>query len=94
MLLTKRPSTKLSPQEDRALTLGRQLLALYETGYTSPKRMLWYSFLHGLMAGFGAVIGGTVVIALLLWFLSGLNELPFIGPISNTVRTTIQQKSH
>lgn len=82
----------VSKKDSELLELGKQLQAFYDFGYVQRRRMLWFTFVKGVLSGFGAVIGGTVVIALLLWFLSSLKELPFVGPLSNSIQTTIQQK--
>ena len=81
-------------KDSELLKLGQQLQNFYDLGYLERRRMLWFTFLKGVIRGFGAVIGGTVVIALLLWFLSSLKELPFVGPLSSSIQTTIQQKRH
>ncbi|HXH26363.1 MAG TPA: DUF5665 domain-containing protein [Candidatus Acidoferrum sp.] len=79
-------------KETELLDLGIKVQALFDSGYVNRKQALWLAFLKGILSGFGAVIGGTIVVALVLWFLSSLQELPFIGPISNSLQTSIQQK--
>ena len=34
------------------------------------------NFLRGVFFGFGSVIGGTIVIALVVWILSWLSDIP------------------
>lgn len=52
------------------LELGKKLTNFYETGYVNKKEAFTWSFLKGLAAGFGAFLGGTLVIGLLIWILS------------------------
>ncbi len=74
------------------LELGKKLQTFYKTGYISKGQAFFFSFLNGVFSGFGAVVGGTLVVALLLWALSNFKEIPFIGPISDAVRSSIQSK--
>lgn len=48
------------------------------------------NFMRGLFFAFGSVLGGTVLIALLLWLLSLFNELPIIGHFIETVQRSIE----
>ena len=42
----------------------------------SPWKMLWPNFVAGIARGFGALVGVTIVITLIGWFLSSLIDLP------------------
>jgi hypothetical protein len=48
------------------------------------------NFIRGLFFGFGSVMGGTVLIALLVWVLSFFVTLPGIGQSFKQVQTTIE----
>jgi len=48
------------------------------------------NFFRGLFFGFGSVLGGTVLIALLVWVLSFFVSLPGIGQSFKQVQTTIE----
>jgi hypothetical protein len=45
----------------------------------SPWKMLWPNFVAGIARGFGALVGVTIVITLIGWFLSTLIDIPLIG---------------
>ena len=45
----------------------------------SPWKMLWPNFVAWVARGFGALVGATIVIALIGWTLSTLIDLPLIG---------------
>lgn len=45
----------------------------------SPWKMLWPNFVAWVARGFGALVGVTIVIALIGWTLSLLIDLPLIG---------------
>jgi hypothetical protein len=66
--------------------LGKKLVTLYETGYVDKKQALTWSFLKGLAGGLGAFLGGTIVIALLLWILSAFDQLPFVDAIRDSLQ--------
>lgn len=46
---------------------------------SSSWRLIWTNFVAGVFRGLGAMIGASVVIAFLLWFLSIFANLPLIG---------------
>lgn len=68
---------------------GRYMADVYESGYISKSRIYRMSFVKGVMAGFGGVIGATVIVALVLWGLSLFSEVPFIGDIAKNIESTI-----
>lgn len=70
--------------------LGRRLENIYLTGYISKKEMLKMSFLKGVVAGLGGVIGATIVVGLLLWVLSLFDTVPLIGPLVDNVEGTVK----
>ena len=45
----------------------------------SPWKMLWPNFVAGIARGFWALVGATIVIALIGWILSTIIDLPLIG---------------
>ena len=45
----------------------------------SPWKMLWPNFIAWVARGFGALIGVTIVITIIWWFLSSLIDIPLIG---------------
>ena len=61
--------------------LGRALEDVYLIGYANPKRFLWFSFLRGIVYGLGIFIGGTIIVALVFWFLGQFDEVLIIGPV-------------
>ena len=45
----------------------------------SPWKMLWPNFVAWVARGFGALVGASIVIALIGWILTTLIDLPLIG---------------
>lgn len=73
------------------LEFAKQLEYFYEASYADLKKIAAFSFLKGVATGLGVFLGGTLVVALLLWILSGLGSLPFIGDISKAAESSIEQ---
>lgn len=65
--------------------LGKKLVAFYESGYVNKKQALSFSFLKGLLGGFGAFLGGTILIGLLLWVLSLFDQVPFVDAVRSAL---------
>lgn len=65
--------------------LGKKLVDFYETGYVDKKQALSFSFLEGLAGGFGAFLGGTILIALLLWILSLFDQVPLVDTVQKAL---------
>lgn len=47
--------------------------------HNSTLRLIWFNFLRGLAFGLGSVIGATVLVSLLVFFLREINFIPIIG---------------
>lgn len=65
-------------QQDKQLELGKKLQSFYESGYVNKKQAILFSFYKGVAAGFGAFLGGTILIALLLWILGFFDNLTLV----------------
>ena len=76
--------------ENELLELGKHLQDFYDQGYVNKNSALTFSFLKGVLSGFGAVIGGTIMVGLLLIVLAKFDRVPFLGPVSDSIRKTIQ----
>ena len=68
--------------------LGRLIEQVYLNGRYG--KVLSSCFLRGLFYGFGAVLGGTLLIATLVYILSFFEGLPLIGDIIKKVQTIIE----
>ncbi len=71
--------------------LGKQLVNLYESGDFKRRKSYVPSFIKGAVSGFGAAIGGTVGITILVWVLSRFHSLPLIGHIVDTVQNSLHK---
>lgn len=84
-------STTKKPSDKELIELGKKLQTLYETGYVNKKQALKFTFLKSMIAGFGAFLGGTILVALLLWFLSFFNNVTLIDHVVNIIRHGLNQ---
>lgn len=59
--------------------------------YTDRKRIYKINFFRGIFFGAGSALGGTLVLALLVWILSLFVSLPLIGDIFQGAQNTIER---
>ena len=73
------------------IDLGKKLEAFYESGYVNKKQALSWAFLKGIAGGFGAVVGGTIVVGLVLWILSFFTQFPFVHSIDHALQSGVHK---
>lgn len=61
--------------------------------YKDRKKIYRLNFFRGIFFGVGSVLGGTLVIAVLVWLLSLFVHLPFIGDTFKDAQHTIEQRN-
>lgn len=88
-LKDKSPNERMSHEQ-----LGQMLQNIYESGYIDRNQMYKMSFLKGIVAGLGGVIGATIVLGLVLWILSLFDQTPLIGPLFDNIQNTIESKNN
>lgn len=71
---TQPTSKDLEVIHDFALSLERGRFTEYAEVLMNTKKLLWKSFVAGLGRGFGAVIGATIFVALLVGILAWAGE--------------------
>lgn len=65
---------------------------LFYDFYKSRHHVYWVNFVRGLCFGLGTIIGGTVVVAFLIWLLGQLAGLmPWIGDYIQEIIHAIQK---
>lgn len=85
------PKDKKHPETEKDYAdLGRRLENIYLTGYIDKKEMFKMSFLKGIVTGLGGVIGATLGVALLIWILSLLGNVPLIDRAADNVKDSVQ----
>lgn len=69
----------------------QQLEYFFEMSHPRWGRVIKYAFIKGVATGFGLFLGGTIVVALLLWILSLLGQVPFLNDIAESARETLDR---
>lgn len=64
---------------------------LFYDFHRSRVQIYWMNFVRGIFFGLGSVLGGTVLIALLIWLLSFAVEWPWVGDAVEQVQDSLQQ---
>lgn len=78
--------------DDQAQAAARGFLeSLFEDYYAHRYKVYWMNLVRGIWFGFGSIIGGTIVVALLLWVMSFLNEVPFVGHFVQSFQNSMQR---
>jgi hypothetical protein len=70
---------------------------LFYDFHSSRREVYTMNFVRGVFFGFGSVLGGTLVVALVIWILSLLADIPggfgdFIQYVVDLVQNSEQQK--
>jgi hypothetical protein len=84
-------TTEMSAKDFEAL--GRDMWSVYELNYKNRKRMYLFTFGKGIMQGFGIFLGGTILVAILIYSLSFFVEYPGINKLYQALTdpTSVQQ---
>lgn len=86
--MTKKPSTAKEYEQ-----LGKVVASIFESGYLDKKQAYKTSFIKGVIGGLGGVIGATLLVALLLWFLSIFSSVPLLGRFVDKIDHTINNST-
>lgn len=65
---------------------------LFENYYSRRREIYSMNLVRGIFFGFGSVIGGTIVVALLLWLLSALQFIPFLDGMFDAAQKSLQNR--
>jgi len=63
---------------------------LFDDFYNHRNQVYVMNLIRGIFFGFGSVIGGTLMVALLLWSLSALHYVPFLQGIVDAAQHSLQ----
>lgn len=85
----KRQQSKLVEKDAQAKQVV--LEELFNDIYNNRKRIYKVNFVRGLLFGAGSALGGTLVVALIVWTLSLFVNAPFVGQLFENVQQSINQ---
>lgn len=58
--------------------------------FKHPWKFLWFSFLKGLMVGFGSVLGASVLVGLFIFLLGQISFVPYLGDFVEDIISQVQ----
>ncbi len=61
--------------------------------HNSLAKLIWFNFMRGLAFGLGSVIGATVLVSVLVYFLRGIDFIPIIGDWATEVLSVITEQA-
>lgn len=64
---------------------------LFNDIYDNRKRIYKVNFIRGVMFGAGSAIGGTIILALIVWVLSLFVNAPFVGQVFKDAQHSIER---
>jgi hypothetical protein len=77
--------------DKKRIEFAKQVEYMYEATNPGWRKLLTFSFLKGLATGLGVFLGGTIVVGVLLWILSGLAQIPFLQDITDSAKGTLEK---
>lgn len=84
---------KKKPIIENPKEVARALEVLFASDYIDVRKLHIENFIRGMFFGAGGVIGATVFIAVILWFLSLFDTVPLVGPFFENLKTTIESSN-
>lgn len=69
--------------------IAKALEALVDSGHIDHSRVYRVNFWRGVFFGLGSALGGTLVVAAIIYILSLFTEIPLLKNIAETVRDSI-----
>ena len=88
--MTSKISKKINVDSERGAR--RQLIEeLFNDFYHSRHQVYWMNFTRGIFFGFGTILGGTVLVALIVGLLGQLVGFPVICDFIRSIIETMQR---
>lgn len=78
------------PTNKDLAALGSAVQLFIDYGYVKRKQVLWFTFLKGLVTGFGVFLGGTILVVVLIWLLGLFQHVPLISPLVHTFNQSVK----
>lgn len=84
-------NTKKFLNDKERIEFAKQIEHMYEAAYGSWRRVMLPALLRGMFMGFGIVLGGSILVALLVWILGSLESIPLLGDLAESTRKTVEE---
>ena len=85
----KDKKSRNKPLSTREKKLAAEAMEYFIQYVSSPWRIIWVNFLAGVFRGLGALIGASIVLALVIWVLSKLVNIPLVGEYAKEIKSTV-----
>lgn len=82
-------SKRIKPLSKREKQLAAEAMEYFIQYVSSPWRIIWVNFLAGIFRGLGALIGASIVLALLIWVLTLLVDVPLVGEYAKEIKSSV-----
>ncbi|HET6622715.1 MAG TPA: DUF5665 domain-containing protein [Candidatus Saccharimonadales bacterium] len=91
--LSKKLSDRWSRFKDGQMKGAQEALLqdVFQDLYRQRGKIYRMNFIRGIFFGLGSVLGGTVVIAVLIWMISWFVDFPLIGQYFKELLQAVQQ---
>jgi len=77
------------PFSKRERQLAAEAMEDFIQYVSSPWRIVWVNFLAGIFRGLGALIGASIVLALIVWVLTQLVDVPLVGEYAKDIKESM-----
>ncbi len=85
---------KPDPLADLLIEVKRLNRHSYLVNNATILRMIFYQVLRGLAFGLGSVMGATILVSAVAYFLSGMNFIPVLGDWAAQIADQIQSNQN
>ncbi|MFZ2544956.1 MAG: DUF5665 domain-containing protein [Candidatus Saccharimonadales bacterium] len=93
--MVKNPKIVEKVAHDQQLGARRGVLEeIFNDYYKSRRNIYKVNFVRGIFFGFGSVLGGTIVVALLVWALSFFVQIPGIGGAAQKAQNSLEKSTN
>ena len=91
--LGSRKQTDKKTHDKREIDARKALLEeLFYDFHQHRRQVYWMNFVRGVFFGFGSLLGGTIVVAIVVWALAQVTG--FFPPLQDAVETLSSSVSH
>jgi hypothetical protein len=88
---TPKPGLQPTDYEKLGKAVESALITDYIQMLHSTKKQIWSSFVRGVFYGLGTLLGATVGVAVIIYILAQLGNVPGLHHVADNIRATIQQ---
>jgi hypothetical protein len=88
--MEKKPVAKQIARSERMNARRSILEELFNDFYDDRRNIYKMNFFRGIFFGLGSVLGGTIVVALVIWILSFFVQIPGIGGAFQQAQNTLE----